>query len=715
MTKTGMGIRAKLLGGFAVVLIITGIVAFIGYTQLSAASTRQTSAYEKNLLGVLYAAETNIGMISSAREEKRAFLTAAGDARNKLIVQSRAEMQDAAKSGKLYEQTYINDSDRVQWESVMAGVRGVSTTREQVLQLLEKGQDAEAKATAAGMSDAIDKMNDSLDEAATLNAAAAKDSKDAGAAAAGFAEWLLLASTAIAVAIGLGIGFWLARDISQRATSILSRLQSLQEHCLTDLRAGMVALAGGNLTVGVTPVTQKIPASNSDEIGQAVDQTNKIIDGMVATIAAYNESRVSLSATMSEVRNAATALDGQRRELDTLSSDASQATDAVASGSDQVSRASTEVARAITQVAEGASQQASSVQEVNRSIEQLSAAATQVATGAQQQAREVEAIAGVSDAVARSAQEMANQAQQAADGARTNAQSAEEGAAAVEKTTSGIHSIQQALEAASAEVATLGSRSAEIGNIVSVIQDIAAQTNLLALNAAIEAARAGDQGRGFAVVADEVRQLAERVANATKEIGVLITGVQNDVTSTVRAMEQGTTEMAAGTSAAGEASESLKLILSASREVAAQIAQISQTATQVQDQGEEMARRIAGVRDIVEQNSAAAEEMQATAASVGDSITTVASIAEENSAATEEVSAATEEVSASAEEMTASATMLRGQMEQVTAAAGDLGRMSAQLSEQVATFKLVDEGNGQESGRSSGAPASVADYRRRAA
>ncbi len=121
-----------------------------------------------------------------------------------------------------------------------------------------------------------------------------------------------------------------------------------------------------------------------------------------------------------------------------------------------------------------------------------------------------------------------------------------------------------------------------------------------------------------------------------------------------------------------------------------------------------MARRIAGVCDIVEQNSAAAEEMQATAASVGDSITTVASIAEENSAATEEVSA-------SAEEMTASATMLRGQMEQVTAGAGDLGRMSAQLSEQVATFKLVDEGNGQQSGRSSGAPASVADYRRRAA
>ncbi len=123
-----------------------------------------------------------------------------------------------------------------------------------------------------------------------------------------------------------------------------------------------------------------------------------------------------------------------------------------------------------------------------------------------------------------------------------------------------------------------------------------------------------------------------------------------------------------------------------------------------------MARRIAEVRDIVEQNSAAAEEMQATATSVGDSITAVASIAEENSAATEEVSA-------SAEEMTASATMLRGQMEQVTSAATALGQMSAQLSEQVAAFKLADNGTvAQPTHRTGGgAPPSVADYRRRAA
>ena len=224
-------------------------------------------------------------------------------------------------------------------------------------------------------------------------------------------------------------------------------------------------------------------------------------------------------------------------------------------------------------------------------------------------------------------------AQQAADGARRSAEASQNGAAMVKKTIDGMDRIKETVEVASEEISKLGKQSAEIGKIVSVIDDIAAQTNLLALNAAIEAARAGEQGRGFAVVADEVRTLAERVVNATKEIADLIAGVQAGVDGSVKAMEEGSTEMETGTGLAAEAATALEEILSVVEGMNSQIEEIASSSEELKVGGAEMATLMAETFSGVQENLAAGEEMRSNVKAVNESISEIAAISEENSAA----------------------------------------------------------------------------------
>src|SRR5208337_1904129 len=131
----------------------------------------------------------------------------------------------------------------------------------------------------------------------------------------------------------------------------------------------------------------------------------------------------------------------------------------------------------------------------------------------------------------------------AAEASQQSIAAADNGTAVVQETIAGMRVISDRVRQTSQTIEALGSRSEQIGNIVSTIKDIADQTNLLALNAAIEAARAGDQGRGFAVVADEVRKLAEKTSKATREIAQKIQLIQSEAQQSVETVRKSKTEV----------------------------------------------------------------------------------------------------------------------------------------------------------------------------
>src|SRR5205085_4852070 len=136
-------------------------------------------------------------------------------------------------------------------------------------------------------------------------------------------------------------------------------------------------------------------------------------------------------------------------------------------------------------------------------------------------------------------------------------------------------------ERTNAQVKSLADAANKIGEVVSLINDIASQTNLLALNATIEAARAGEHGKGFAVVASEVKSLANQTAKATEEIGAQITQIQDATKEAVAAIQGIGTTIAEVNSIAGSIAAAVEQQGAATQEIARNVQQAAQGTQEV--------------------------------------------------------------------------------------------------------------------------------------
>ena len=268
------------------------------------------------------------------------------------------------------------------------------------------------------------------------------------------------------------------------------------------------------------------------------------------------------------------------------------------------------------------------VEELSVLVRRINDAATRVTTATEsaqrtsrelldateRQSREIEEAGTTVQRMAQSMTDSSERALQSAQVARRSLEAARKGAGAVENTIRGMNGIRSQIQETSKRIKRLGESSQEIGEIVELISDITEQTNVLALNAAIQAATAGEAGRGFTVVAEEVQRLAERSAEATKQIAAIVKTIQTDTQDAVGAMENATRDVVEGAQLSDAAGQALSEIDEVSLEAAHLIERIS---TDTQEQAATAGRVAATMKDILTVTEQTTFGTQQTAVSIG--------------------------------------------------------------------------------------------------
>ena len=253
--------------------------------------------------------------------------------------------------------------------------------------------------------------------------------------------------------------------------------------------------------------------------------------------------------------------------------------------------------------------------QVASSAQETQGTAMQLAESSEHQAQEIAGASAAVNEMAVSIDQVSSNAAESTSVAERSVTIAKKGAEVVQNTIHGMDTIREQIQETSKRIKRLGESSQEIGDIVSLINDIADQTNILSLNAAIQASMAGDAGRGFAVVADEVQRLAERSSAATKQIEALVKTTQTDTNEAVISMEHTTAEVVRGARLAQDAGVALEEIETVSMTLADLIQSISNASRQQSLSAGHISNTMNVIQEITSQTSSGTT---ATAKSIGN-------------------------------------------------------------------------------------------------
>lgn len=495
---------------------------------------------------------------------------------------------------------------------------------------------------------------------------------------------------------------------------------------LESLREIMQAMGQGDLT-------RRLYMHRQDEIGDSAGAMDEMAERLNHMVRRLRRSGISLQGITSEVTSLSHRVDksanlqAQRvsetseavRRIGESTNRVNEGVEQLAVSSGEVTSSSLEMASSIEEVALNSEKVAQAVEEVGGSILEMAASIREVAANASVLKDSAEITASSIAQMDVSIKEVEGNAVKSAAIADSVRRDAESGKSSLDATLEGIQAIGKAARTTSEVIQSLSGKAQNIGQVLSVIEEVTDQTNLLALNAAIIAAQAGEKGKGFAVVAEEIRELADRTGISTREITQMIQGIQRETRQAVEAIFVAEKKVQEGETLSRQTGDLLGRIFAGVQETSAQMERIA-VATAQQAAGSRMIRQaMENISQLINESARATREQDGGASLITQAAEQIKELAaqvrlstREQSEASRVIARAMENVSEKIAGIRTACEMQQRESNQIVAALGDiqastgenveatrglqkvvgiLGEETGVLQQEMAAFEITEE------------------------
>jgi len=453
------------------------------------------------------------------------------------------------------------------------------------------------------------------------------------------------------------------------------------------LLAGLALIVSRTLIAPIKRMTAIAQAVSRGDLDQQIAVTSDDEVGKMAR--SFQEMVANLNRIVGQVRAMAQAVAAEAERIRQGTEQMANASRTQEEAVERTSRSMEDMAASIAQVAGSAQSLSAGVETTSSSIDEMASSIQQVAHSADYLSEAVSQSSASIEEMAAAIRQVALNVREAESVAEQSTGVAHEGSQAVSQTIAGMQRITSVMTEVVTVIEGLGKRSAEIGEIVEVIDDIAEQTNLLALNAAIEAARAGEHGRGFAVVADEVRKLAERSSKATGEIAKLIQGIQRETEKAISSTQQGETVIHEGTQLANAAGTTIGQMVSSSDRVSALMGQIALAAEEQTKAAAQITEAMERMNTLTGQVASATREQAKGSEQIVEAIESMSTMTHQVTEATTSQKAGGEQVLRAVDRIQQAVHDSSQSTVSIAASATDLAARAQELMEAIAFFKAV--------------------------